>query len=105
MFATLAGGYPAADPTAPAPSPSAADELVREILAQQAAAGLGLLTDGSVRWPDPVAAIGGALLGGDRGGSALPLWSGPITVANSTQIGFEQANEDGRHESPSDHRE
>ncbi len=80
MFATLAGGYPAADPTARAPSPSAADELVREILAEQAAAGLGLLTDGGVRWPDPVAAIGGALLGGGPDGAAAPLWSRPITV-------------------------
>lgn len=80
MFATLAGGYPAADPTARAPSPSAADELVREILAEQAAAGLGLLTDGGVRWPDPVAAVGRALLGGGRGGAAGSLWFGPITV-------------------------
>lgn len=48
MFATLAGGYPAADPTDRTPSPSAAHMLVREILAEQAAAGLGLLTDGGV---------------------------------------------------------
>jgi methionine synthase II (cobalamin-independent) len=79
MFATLAGGYPAADPIAQAPSPSAADELVCEILAEQAASGLGLLTDGGVRWPDPVAAIGAALLE-DGIGAAGPFWSGPITL-------------------------
>lgn len=33
-----------------------------------------------VRWPDPVAVIGGALLGGGRGRAAATLWSGPITV-------------------------
>lgn len=83
MFATLAGGYPGADPASPPPSGAATDALVREILAEQAAAGLGLLTDGGVRWPDPVAAIGGALLGGGPGsaqGAAAPLWSDPITV-------------------------
>jgi methionine synthase II (cobalamin-independent) len=82
MFATLAGGYPAADPADPAaraPSSSVADTLVREILAEQAAAGLGLLTDGGLRWPDPVGAIGAALLG-DRSRASGPRWSGPITV-------------------------
>jgi methionine synthase II (cobalamin-independent) len=76
MFATLAGGYPATDPGSP--PDRAVDALVRVILAEQAQAGLGLLTDGSLRWPDPVDAIGRALLRTDPSG---PHRDGPLTVA------------------------
>ena len=75
MFATLAGGYPATDPGS-RPGRSV-DALVREILAEQAEAGLGLLTDGSLRWPDPVDALGRALLGASRD---APRRDGPLTV-------------------------
>jgi methionine synthase II (cobalamin-independent) len=75
MFATLAGGYPATDPGS---TPDRlVDALVRAILAEQAEAGLALLTDGSLRWPDPVDALGRALLGTDPD---APRRDGPLTV-------------------------
>lgn len=75
MFATLAGGYPATDPGSPPDRP--VDELVRAVLAEQAEAGLALLTDGSVPWPDPLEAIGRMLLRPDRAGHRR---DGPLTV-------------------------
>ncbi|MBF6604087.1 MAG: hypothetical protein IVW53_00685 [Chloroflexi bacterium] len=97
MFATLGGSLPA--PTMPltlpspaldAGSPSAAvdavDGLVAAALADQVAAGLGVLTDGGLRHPDPI----GALIRGfggvePRAGAPpvarkLPRWERPIFV-------------------------
>ena len=76
MFATLAGGYPATDPGSP-PERSV-DASIRVILAEQAEAGLGLLTDGSLRWPDPLDALGRALLATDP---LRPHQGRPLTVA------------------------
>jgi methionine synthase II (cobalamin-independent) len=76
MFATLAGGYPATDPGSRAGR--SVDALVRDILAEQADAGLGLLTDGSLRWPDPLDALGRALIRTDPTG---PHRAEPLTVA------------------------
>ncbi len=85
MFATLAGGYPAFETPVHPSSGSAADALVVEILAEQAQAGLGLLTDGSIRWPDPQAMIGAAFADSQRGragSSTSPLrWRAAMTVA------------------------
>ena len=75
MFATLAGGYPATDPGSP-PERSV-DASIRVILAEQAEAGLGLLTDGSLRWPDPLDALGRALLATDP---LRPHQGRPLTV-------------------------
>ncbi|MEA2538277.1 MAG: hypothetical protein QOF11_2511 [Chloroflexota bacterium] len=75
MFATLAGGYPGTDPGRRADR--SLNALVREILAEQVDAGLTLLTDGSLRWPDPIEAIGRALLGSDPG---APRRDRPLTV-------------------------
>jgi methionine synthase II (cobalamin-independent) len=75
MFATLAGGYPAADPGSRPDRPL--DVLVRQVLAEQLEAGLALLTDGWLRWPDPVDALGRALLGTDPD---APRRDGPLTV-------------------------
>ena len=76
MFATLAGGYPAAErPTDPDPPAIAAPTgCVREVLADQVEAGLGLLTDGWVDRPDPVDALGRALL---PGGASVPARERP----------------------------
>jgi methionine synthase II (cobalamin-independent) len=75
MFATLAGGYPALDPGGrPNSHP---DDRIRAVIAEQAEAGLGLLTDGSQRWPDPGAGLGRALL---VGSDPAPQRSGPLTV-------------------------
>lgn len=76
MFATLAGGYPATDPGSP-PERSV-DASIRVVLAEQAEAGLGLLTDGSLRWPDPLDALGRALLATDP---SRPHRGRPLTVA------------------------
>ena len=76
MFATLAGGYPAPVPIDP--SGAGLDDAVRAVIDDQIAAGLGLLTDGSLRWPDPLRAIGRALL---PHGTRLPHRSRPLTVA------------------------
>jgi methionine synthase II (cobalamin-independent) len=75
MFATLAGGYPATDPGSRPDRP--VDALVRAILAEQVEAGLALLTDGSLRWPDQVDVLGRALLERDPGG---PRRDRPLTV-------------------------
>jgi methionine synthase II (cobalamin-independent) len=75
MFATLAGGYPATDPGSPPDRP--VDELVRAIVAEQAEAGLALLTDGSLRWPDPGEAVARILLTTDPG---IPRREAPLTV-------------------------
>ena len=46
---------------------SAVDRLVAEAVAAQLESGLGLLTDGSVRWADPARAVTEALAEGDTG--------------------------------------
>jgi len=116
MFATLAGAYP----RTPLPGHpfhlrvaygqlergeidepdyrAVADELVQEVIAEQEEAGLELLSDGQVRWDDPITAIAGGLDGFERGGLIRyfdtntyyrrprvvrePRWVAPITVAD-----------------------
>ena len=51
----------AAELLAPARLEAAIEELVAEVVGVQAAAGLDLVTDGQVRWPDPGAAVLAAL--------------------------------------------
>ena len=75
MFATLAGGYPAPDTRRGRRSDP--DERVRAVIAEQAQAGLGLLTDGSQRWPDPAAAFGRALIPASQ---TAPKRDRPLTV-------------------------
>lgn len=72
MFATLHGAYPASDP-----GDDAADveTLVRRVLDDQQAAGLGLLTDGGLRSGDP-----GATILAQLGGPGRPARDGPLTV-------------------------
>ena len=66
MFATLAGGYPVADPGDP--SAGSRPDRLRSVLADQVEAGLGLLTDGWIDRPDPLESVGRALLSGDSSG-------------------------------------
>lgn len=75
VFATLAGAYPTSRPR----DPSGRDDeaLVREVLAEQIEAGLGLLSDGAVRWPDPIERIGRALLAAH---ATRPRRDAPLTV-------------------------
>lgn len=116
MFATLAGAYPRTPlPGKPFRLRAAygqlergeideagfrvvQDDLVRELLAEQEGAGLGLLTDGQVRWDDPLAPIAHGLDGFETTGLlrwfdtntyfrqprvlGAPTWRGPITVAD-----------------------
>lgn len=80
VFATLFGGYPAPDATSPpAPGPEL-DAAVRGVLAEQANAGIGLLTDGNLRMPDPIAAFTAALADVRDGQAGQVSWSGPITL-------------------------
>ena len=116
MFATLAGAYPRT-PLAGHPFPlrvaygqlergeieesdfrAVQDELVEEVIAEQEEAGLELLTDGHVRWDDPITGISDGLDGFERGGLIRyfdtntyyrrpravrePRWVAPITVAD-----------------------
>jgi len=104
MFATLLGPYPDAAPpremieggASPMTAPAAADAAVREAIVEQEAAGLEPLTDGQLRWPDPVS---GLVAGLERVAidepvpyletgrtvrrprlTGEPRWRGPITV-------------------------
>jgi 5-methyltetrahydropteroyltriglutamate--homocysteine methyltransferase len=72
------------------------DELVRELLSEQASAGLELLTDGQVRWDDALSPLAGGLDGLEATGLLrwfdtntyfrqpravrAPAWRGPITL-------------------------
>jgi methionine synthase II (cobalamin-independent) len=75
VFATLSGAYPTSRPRDPSGRDD--DALVSEVLAEQIEAGLGLLSDGAVRWPDPIERIGGALLAEH---ATRPRRDGPLTV-------------------------
>ncbi len=77
------------------------DKLVRDVIEEQIEAGLGLLTDGQVRWDDPQTAIARGLEGFEMTGllryfdtntyyrqpraTAEPLWTHPILVADWKQ--------------------
>jgi 5-methyltetrahydropteroyltriglutamate--homocysteine methyltransferase len=114
MYATLVGAYPRTSlPGRPFPLRAAygklergeideqgfrgvQDDLVREVIGEQLDAGLGMLTDGQVRWEDAQTAIARGLEGFEiigllryldtntyyRQPRAVrePTWSGPITV-------------------------
>ena len=114
MFATLAGAYPRTPlPGKPfrlraaygqlergeidaAGFRAVQDELVREVLAEQADAGLELLTDGQVRWDDPLSPLTHGLDGLEATGllrwfdtntyfrqpraTGRPSWRAPITL-------------------------
>jgi 5-methyltetrahydropteroyltriglutamate--homocysteine methyltransferase len=114
MFATLVGAYPRTplprrpfrlraaygqlerDEIDQAGFRAIQDELVREVVAEQIDAGLGLLTDGQVRWEDAQTPIARGLDGFDITGLLRyfdtntyyrqpraigePRWRGPITV-------------------------
>ena len=75
MFATLAGGYPAPG-TGERPH-SSPEDRIRAVIAEQAEAGLGLLTDGSQRWPDPAADLGRVLI---PAAQLAPRRDRPLTV-------------------------
>jgi 5-methyltetrahydropteroyltriglutamate--homocysteine methyltransferase len=130
MFATLAGAYPRTPlPGQPFRLRAAygrlergeidesgfrevQDDLVRELLTEQAEAGLELLTDGQVRWDDPLSPLSHGLDGLEATGllrwfdtntyfrqpRALraPTWRGPITLADwqfaagTTQVAVKQ---------------
>jgi 5-methyltetrahydropteroyltriglutamate--homocysteine methyltransferase len=114
MFATLVGAYPRTPlPGQPfrlraahgqlergeideAGFRAVQDELVRELIAEQADAGLSLVTDGQVRWDDPQTAVARGLEGFEITGLlryfdtntyyrqpraiAEPRWRGPILL-------------------------
>jgi 5-methyltetrahydropteroyltriglutamate--homocysteine methyltransferase len=114
MFATLAGAYPRTPlPGKPfrlraaygqlergeiddAGFRAVQDELVRELLAEQAAAGLEVLTDGQVRWDDPLSPLSHGLDGLEATGLLrwfdtntyfrqpravrAPTWTRPLTL-------------------------
>lgn len=84
MFATLLGPYPR-PATAASATAASADDLVRSVLAEQEAAGLGLLCDGGLRSPDPIGSLAGGLDGfevtaGRVRAVAEPRWRGPVLV-------------------------
>jgi 5-methyltetrahydropteroyltriglutamate--homocysteine methyltransferase len=114
MFATLVGAYPQTplpgepfrlraahrqlerDEIDEAGFRAVQDELIRELIAEQVDAGLGLVTDGQVRWEDPQTAVARGLEGFEITGLlryfdtntyyrqpravAEPRWRGPILV-------------------------
>ena len=116
MQTTVVGSYPKIGPGARAPSVRAAitrhqtgrigdeelrnvqDEVTKEVLDDQAAAGLDLLTDGHIRWDDPqtyfASRVGGFEIAGliryfdtntyyrQPVAEAQPRWNGPISVVD-----------------------
>ncbi len=54
----------------------AVDQVIAEVVAAQAQTGMGLITDGSVRWADPSRAVLDAIRGGDTGrdGMLVHAW-------------------------------
>ena len=93
MFATLHGAYPS--PPVDRSDTDAVDRVVAELLAEQASAGLALLTDGGVRTPDLLGATLAGVAGieqiedghGDSADHvfrviALPAWQRPGLVAD-----------------------
>lgn len=88
MFAMLSGRWPRVTADGvdldelPGPGLEAAVErLVREVLDAQRAAGLELLTDGGVRWPDASAAVLDAFAEGGTGADGLLVRSWRSTAA------------------------
>jgi hypothetical protein len=87
MFAMLLGPWPrvtadgdrldtleagvAVGRTDPADVAAAVERCVGDALDAQAAAGMGLLTDGGVRWADPVTAVLAAIRAGDLGADGM----------------------------------
>src|SRR6185295_17005096 len=63
MFATLAAGYPRPD----LPSDAPGDDVVRAVVADLAASGLEILSDGGVRRDDPLGGIASLLQGFEIG--------------------------------------
>ncbi|MEW5992552.1 MAG: hypothetical protein AB1736_14580 [Chloroflexota bacterium] len=94
MFATLLGGLPRPplpDPDRPHSAAAVLDALVARVVEAQEAAGLELVTDGRLRWPDPAGPFAGldglTLVDGPAvvGGAALrasrePRWTGPLSL-------------------------
>ena len=71
MFATLASGYPRPALAADA----SGDDVVRQVLAELAAAGLDILSDGGVRRDDPLGGLASNLQGFEIGEAASFLTS------------------------------
>ena len=64
----------------------AIEELVAEVVGVQTAAGLDLVTDGQVRWPDLGAAVLGALANEDTGSDGLLARTWHATAALSDRV-------------------
>ena len=60
---------------------AAVERLVAEVVAAQVASGMGLVTDGSVRWADPVAAVLRAFSAGDTGPDGMLVRAWRATAA------------------------
>jgi len=88
MFAMLAGPWPRVladgtrlDDLRADALAAATERLVGEAVAAQVESGMGLVTDGSVRWPDPTAAVLEALGAGDTGPDGLLVRTWRATAA------------------------
>ena len=91
MFAMLSGGWPRVtrDGTRISALPddeaeAAIETLVADLVAAQEAAGVGLVRDGDVRWPDPVPAVLAAIAAGDTGDDGLLVraWKATSRLTN-----------------------
>jgi hypothetical protein len=91
MFAMLLGAWPRV--TAEALDPAALEALVVETVAAQVDAGMGVVTDGQVRWADPAAAVLAALAAGDTGpgGMLVRAWRATEAAVEATGAGVPAA--------------
>ena len=74
MFACLAAGYPRSP--LPGQPERSGDELEAELLLEQETAGLAILTEPSVRWPDRVAPIAAGITGLESAADPVTLPGG-----------------------------
>lgn len=88
MFAMLSGAWPRSTDDG-----LGVDAMVRDVVAAQAQASLGFVTDGHVRWADPAAALLAAIEAEDTGpdGMLLRAWTATAAEASAVDLPAVQA--------------
>ena len=83
MFAMLSGAWPRSSD-----HDWDVDAVVRDLVAAQAQAGMGFVTDGHLRWADAVAALLAAIEAADTGPGGMLLRAWTATAAEASAVGL-----------------